>query len=267
MARKAKETGGRGAQIALARLTPQLGTATFNKAALDGMGGPTKVIFYDLGNAKAIVQPYRKTDSTVFDTLKTKKILVTGRLFSLSTRNGTAVFRTPAWLRKLKGTVVHQPVEGISIRELPECLYFDFAKAATTSMESLSAIVQATGKQTSIIETYEDTFLRIPKKTGEVEKPKAKKAKPVKAAKKVKAAPVQVEAEETETEEVETPAPTPKKKVAAPPVAIKKAIPATLTTSEDEDEEWTEEEAEEAAEEEKAVPPVTTRVRSSLRNR
>jgi hypothetical protein len=261
---KKQSTGGRGVDMALARVTPQLSTATFNKKSLEAMGNPTKVIFYDLGESRVIVQPYRKSDSSVFDTLRKKKLLVNGRLFSLSVRNGTAVFRTPAWIRKADN-IAAQPVAGYLIKELENCLYFDFTKPMATETVPLSEIQAVVGSQTSLIDSYEETFSRgsgrpkveveeeeeepTPKKRKIKAKVKVKaKAKPVKKPRKAK--PVEVEEEEEEA--------------AAPPPTTH----AIVEPEEDlDEEEWDEEdETPEVTVSTEPPPAPIGRMRSGLRN-
>ena len=255
---KKPASGGRGVDMALARVTPQLSTATFNRASLEAMGNPTKVIIYNLGESRVIVQPYRKSDSSTFDTLKRKKLLVNGRLFSLSVRNGTAVFRTPSWIRKAED-IVAQPVAGYQIKELENCLYFDFTKSVETETVPLSDIISVVGVQTALIESYEETFSRGSGRPKAVEKDETEptpKRKKVKAKTKVKTAakkPRKVKPVETEEFEEESALPPP--------------MTAAITESEDEDEEWDdEEETPEVSVSTEPQPPPVGRVRSGLRS-
>lgn len=144
-------TGSRGIAIALAKVTPKLSSSTLNREAVTRLGNPAKVLFYDLGNGHTIVQPYNKGMArTLFDDLKKRKAILGGRVFSLSIRGGSGVFRTPSWIRKLGHIVTSNPVAGYTVKGYDKTLYFNFNQAARSGeyeVKNIATMAIQDGKQ------------------------------------------------------------------------------------------------------------------------
>lgn len=164
--------------VAIIKVTPKLVSSTFNREAMQLLGNPRKVLFYNLGSGHNIVQPYtsRASMSTgLFDILQTKKAIIGGRVFSLSIRGNTAVYRTPSWIRRMGAAIANSPIEGYRVDSWPHTLYFNFVLPMETSTMNLKQIISSARKDGKTVldaatSTFDSMFDEAPlKKAAEPE--------------------------------------------------------------------------------------------------